>query len=194
MKTNLTITARFSSTTADEVTAMGKRMMEILKENGFETECLIESEAETRNRLSKKWETATPKVGDIRTICVKAFPLTFEDAVVNGEHESEDGEPRMPFVNHGCWQVEIDRATGRIAGWPGGTTAEVFYKTVDENYITLIGNHGETVCEYDGYVPSFLEIDDSCGSDYIYITIGPDGTIKNFNFTKDDIYELRGDE
>lgn len=194
MKTNLTITATFSSTTADEVTAMGRKMMEILKENGFETESLIESEPETRERLSGKWETTTPEPEDIRTISVRVYPMSFAAAVVNGGQESDNDGLRMPFVKDGCWHVDIDRATGRIAGWPKGVTAKTYYKSVDENEVILIGQDGETIVNYDGYVPKFLSIYDNGYGDYVMVEIEPDGHIKDFNFTKDDIYELMGDE
>lgn len=98
----------------------------------------------------------------------------WEDATVNGEDETDES-PTMPFSKNGIWRIKIDLASGAIADWPSGVTAETHYKVCDDGVYSLLD--GETLIQKkDGYVPSMLG-----GGDYVELSIGADGVIANWH-------------
>lgn len=106
-----------------------------------------------------------------------------EDAEVNGIAEDEEN-PRMPFLERDSqdgdgwrWNIDIDIATGEVIGWRenfGDIRAQTFYKVCDCCRVKYDG------MEQEDYVPDFLAIDGEGFGDYIYLTIGCDGTIKGW--------------
>lgn len=107
-----------------------------------------------------------------------------EDAIVNGVEESDESHS-MPFLKYNtitgeyCWDITINFATGRIEGWPEGTTARTWYKVRDCCHILVDGYK-----DYYDYVPNFLSIYDRGFGDYIYVEIEGDGTIKDLDKSK----------
>lgn len=107
-----------------------------------------------------------------------------EDAIVNGVEESDDSHS-MPFLKFNPtkgeydWDITIDFATGRIEGWPEGTTARTWYKVCDCCKIMVDGYK-----DYYDYVPNFLSIYARGFGDYIYVEIEGDGTIKDWDKSK----------
>ncbi|MCQ2739803.1 MAG: hypothetical protein MJ237_06205 [bacterium] len=145
----------------------------------------------------------------IRFIKLESNVRYWEDADVNGEEDvdlyeaKEPTKPRMPFavpngekINYTNqddykWVITIDTKTGNIVGWPQGTTANVHYKTCDENYITFCDAAKEPIDDaYECYVPGFLSIGDSGYGDYIIFNIEENGHITDFSFTEDDMDEV----
>lgn len=144
----------------------------------------------------------------IRYVQLEAGVRYWEDADINGVEDvdlyeaKEPTAPRMPFAiptgktsdiaPHGeyVWKILIDIKTGYIVDWPLGTTANVHYKTCDENVITFWNENKEPISErYECYVPGFLSIDDSGYGDYIILTIEENGHITNFRFNEEDAKE-----
>jgi hypothetical protein len=165
-----------------------------LKENGWDVAInKIETKEEMDERLREEMENYVPKISEIEYVRVRAGVLYWDDTNVNGESDDNDN-PRMPLIQEingeKNWVFDIDIKTGKIKDWPKGTTAETQYKTCDENTISFIGHNGKVLRKVDCYVPEFLEIEDSCCGDCIFINIDEDGKINNFRFNEDDIKEI----
>lgn len=101
----------------------------------------------------------------------------WEDAEVNGV---EDEEGSIPCRNGDSWQPVIDLDTGKIEGWPEGTTADLHYKVCDAGVYTLLDENRETVKQIDGYVPKIMCPGGAGYGDYVIMKIGPDGVIADF--------------
>ncbi|WCK26618.1 hypothetical protein [Agrobacterium pusense] len=101
----------------------------------------------------------------------------WEDAEVNGV---EDEEGNIPFRNGDSWQPVIDIDTGKIEGWPEGTTADLHYKVCDAGVYTLLNDNRETVKQIDGYVPSIMCPEGNGYGDYVIMKIDGDGKIANW--------------
>lgn len=126
-----------------------------------------------------KITTRITKEVDVAFLLVEAGVRYWEDGTVNGEPDTEDGD-RMPFNVLGTWRPLIGLATGKIEGWPDGTTASVHYKVCDDGVYTLLNAQREEVAKISGYVPKIMCPTDSGYGDYIIMDIGPDGAIKGW--------------
>lgn len=113
-------------------------------------------------------------------LLVEAGVRYWDDAEINGELDTEDGD-RMPFNVLGTWRPLIDLSTGKIEGWPEGTTASVHYKVCDDGVYTLLNAQREEVAKISGYVPEIMCPAGQGYGDYIIMEIGPDGTIKDWD-------------
>lgn len=101
----------------------------------------------------------------------------WEDASVNGV-EDTDGK-LIPLRNGDTWDVTIDLATGKIEGWPEGTTADIHYKVCDAGVYTLLDDARLQIKSIDGYVPKMMAPgdEDHGFGDYVVMSIAADGTI-----------------
>jgi len=103
----------------------------------------------------------------------------WEDAIVNGV-EDEDGS-RIPCRVGGNWCPTIDLRTGKVVGWPEGTTADIHYKVCDDGRYWLLNEAGERIAERDGYVPGrYLCHGDNGYGDYIIMKIDGSGAIAEY--------------
>jgi len=103
----------------------------------------------------------------------------WEDATVNGV-DDEDGS-RIPCRVGDAWCPTIELATGKVVGWPEGCTADIHYKVCDDGLYWLLDADGKRIADRGGYVPNdFLCHGHNGHSDYIIMTIGPDGQIANY--------------
>ena len=129
-------------------------------------------------------------------IC-QIFVRYWEDSEVNGV-EDDATNPRMPCVENVehfyykkkqlAWCLIIDLDKGQIVNWPKGTTANIHYKSCDENVVELQDSNRNTIKEYDGYVPQFLCPKENGYGDYVIMDIDENGFIQNFNNNLDDIF------
>lgn len=134
-------------------------------------------------------ENAAEENGEPKNrLVISAGARYYEDAEVNDE-EDDDDDPRMPLVvdhdGEKRWDIIINVDTGKIVGWPQGTTARIHYKVCDDfecNYY----KDGKYVCNNDGhyYVPDFMCPDDDGYGDYIICRVDEDGAIKDFDKSK----------
>lgn len=116
----------------------------------------------------------------------------WEDGHVNGECDT-DGS-RIPcrkgtaanndHLGGGEWMPLIDLDTGKIVDWPQGTTAQVHYKVCDDGQYDLLDENRNVVSSISGYVPPMM-CPGCGGSDYVIMSIGADGTIKNWRVDLD---------
>ena len=117
----------------------------------------------------------------IRYFRANVSPVSFEDGDVNGESDDDDN-PRIPCIDKdGRWNILIDIKDGKILNWEKGTTAEVYYKVVDDGIYTVYDNNMNVVKEKDGYVPKIMDFNDRDGSygfgDYLGLEIDENGNI-----------------
>lgn len=103
----------------------------------------------------------------------------WEDAEFNGEPDSGE-DPKIPLRDGKSWRLKIDLATGKIDGWPAGTTAKTHYKVCDAGTYTLLAADGSEVTTNNGYVPDMLAPNGGGYGDYVILDIGPDGVISGW--------------
>ena len=136
------------------------------------------------------------KHSNIRYLKLVSHVRYWEDTAINGVDDIELDDrmvasdkfmPRMPFVIR-CtdryfntpvlkWAPTIDLVDGRIVDWPQGMTAQVHYKTCDENMFTFLDAKGDVVLDgFEGYVPSFL----GEYGDYLVFYVDENGFIKQY--------------
>jgi len=75
------------------------------------------------------------------------------------------------------WDLDVN--TGLIKGWNNGDVV-VGFKVVDGGSYTLMKDGKIVTRKMQVYVPKFLQIDENGWDDYIQITIGADGYIKDW--------------
>ncbi len=123
----------------------------------------------------------------------------WEDADVNGEQD-DDGS-RIPCrkgtaadndrLGGGDWCPTIELATGKIEGWPEGTTARIHYKVCDDGDYALLDSNRDVVKAIEGYVPTIMCPDGPGYGDYVIMRVGPDGTIADW---RADLSDFERDE
>jgi len=121
---------------------------------------------------------------EVETLRAKLEPRYWEDASVGGIREADEA-PTIPLRDGRFWRLDIDLATGRIAGWPPGVCAKTHYKVCDAGVYSLLDPSGEEVARKEGYVPSMLSpIEDGFG-DYVILDIDGDGVIAGWSVDLD---------
>lgn len=112
---------------------------------------------------------------------VEAEVRYWEDATVNGLEDTHG--VLIPFKQQSKWCPHIHLETGRVMGWPPGTSADIHYKVCDAGEYWLSDEDGR-IAKWGGfYVPSeFLcHGPESNGyGDYIIFKVGPDGVIQDY--------------
>lgn len=104
----------------------------------------------------------------------------WEDAKVNGVQD--DLGALVPCRIGDAWCPTIEIATGKIVGWPEGTTADIHYKVCDDGRYWLLDKDGTRIAKRKSdYVPDdFLCHGDNGYGDYIILTAGSDGQIADY--------------
>lgn len=107
----------------------------------------------------------------------------WEDATVNGAVDTDgslipcrDPKPN-DSLGGGTWLPVIDLETGKIEGWPEGTTADIHYKVCDDGAYHLLDADRVVISSIDGYVPKIMCPEGDGYGDYVIMSVGPDGTI-----------------
>jgi hypothetical protein len=108
----------------------------------------------------------------------------WEDGTVNGV-EDTDGT-LIPFRDGDYWDLLIDIETGKVFGWPDGTTADVHYKVCDDGSYSLLDRNGTSIKRFDGYVPRTLCPGGQGYGDYVVLKIDGAGMIEGWTFLPDD--------
>lgn len=110
-------------------------------------------------------------------LMVDARVRYWEDAEVNGVADAEGS--LIPCREGNSWKPSIELATGKILGWPMGTTADIHYKICDDGDYWLADSEGNKLCKWAGdYVPDrLLCVGDSGYGDYIILNVLEDGRI-----------------
>ena len=141
---------------------------------------------------------------DVKHLFVKARVRYPEDSTLRNlpEYdwiEDDANQPKMPCMGyiecnritsswHWCPVIELE--TGRIINWTQGVCASISYKVCDEFECYITDSDDQIVVKYEGYVPSFMAIDDEGYGDYVYLTINEDGYIENWSFDEYDFKKL----
>lgn len=113
-------------------------------------------------------------------LMVDARVRYWEDAVVNC-YEDVAGS-LIPCREGNSWKPSIELATGKILGWPVGTTADIHYKVCDDGDYWLADSEGNKLYKWAGdYVPDrLLCVGDSGYGDYIILKVLEDGRIADW--------------
>lgn len=99
----------------------------------------------------------------------------WEDATVNGVKDTA-GE-LIPLRVGDRWDLVINLETGKITGWPQGTTASVHYKVCDNgSYQLHPGGDVHAQC----YVPYCLSPKENGHGDYVIMDIDENGVIQDW--------------
>lgn len=176
---------------AKDISVSVSEALEYLEELGWKLKLEhFETEEDMNKRVEYEKKNRVFTSMDIKTIRVESHVRYWEDTDVNGEEDNKDN-PTIPGANGEMWEIEIDTNTGKIKNWPKGTTADVHYKTCDENKIIFKDEFGDVLGEYECYVPDFLCINDSGYGDYIIMEIEEDGKITDFSFDDEDLEDIK---
>lgn len=135
------------------------------------------------------FQVKTTVVKTVKYLQAKCGARYWEDARVNGVKDT-DGT-LIPFRVGDYWCPLIDLETGKVVGWPDGTTAEIHYKVCDDGEYALLDEDKNVVASKDGYVPSMMCPKSEGYGDYVIMEIRSDGTIENFDV---DLRYFEGDE
>lgn len=109
----------------------------------------------------------------------------WEDSSVNGE-EDTNGD-LIPLREGDYWCPIIDLDTGIIKDWPNDKTADIHYKSCDDNHFELLDSEMNSVHSQNSYVPDFLAINDDSFGDYVIFEIEENGQIKDWGSKKIDL-------
>ena len=84
---------------------------------------------------------------DLKTLVVKAKPRYWEDAIIDGEDDTERGL-YVPCKNGDMWNPHIDIDSGIITNWDKGVKANIHYKVCDECGFELLDNDGNVIISF----------------------------------------------
>jgi hypothetical protein len=125
-----------------------------------------------------KIELTVKKEFDVKYLLAEVGARYWEDADVDGVEDTEG--TLIPCRDGEYWKPLIDIETGQILNWEKGKTAEIHYKSCDDNIFKLLDADKNVIIERDGYVISMMcPIDEGYG-DYVKMDINTDGFIKGF--------------
>lgn len=113
---------------------------------------------------------------DVKTIQVSAGVRCWDDAMINGVRDTENGE-NIPCKAGERWEPLIDIDSGKILNWHHGKIANIHYKVADDGNYKLLDAEGNTIVNKDSYVPDFLAIDGPGYGDYIKMSVDELGFI-----------------
>ena len=144
--------------------------------------------------------TTTTKV-PVKYLRARCGVRYWEDATVNGERD-EDGS-RIPCrkgtaadndkLGGGDWCPTIELDTGKIEGWPEGTTADIHFKVCDDGDYELLDENRAVVKAIDGYVPDIMCPGGAGYGDYVIMTLGTDGVIAGWRVKLADFEKEKGE-
>lgn len=134
---------------------------------------------------------------DVRYLRAECGVRYWEDGEVNGVQDTEGSlipcrDPK-PNDSHGggTWCPVIDMRTGKIEGWPEGTTANIHYKVCDDGAYELLDVDHQLVKRIEGYVIGMMCPEENGYGDYVIMKIAADGTIAKW---KVDLSEFEDDD
>jgi len=125
---------------------------------------------------------------EVKYLQVAAEVRYWEDAMVNGVEDTEDGD-NIPCKVGDLWKPLIDIDNGVILNWTKGVTADIHYKVCDCGIYTLLDENSEFVAEKDGYVPDIMSPKEQGYGDYIIMDIDEDGNIAKWKADISDIID-----
>jgi len=102
----------------------------------------------------------------------------WEDSELNG---IPDVDENMPLKIGEYWELDIDLSNGKIDNWEVGNTANIHYKSVDNNYFYLLDENKKPTHKYeDGCVISTMCPKENGHGDYVIMNIDENGVIEDF--------------
>lgn len=125
-----------------------------------------------------KIELIVKKEFDVKYLLAAVGARYWEDSCVNGVSD-EQGD-LIPCREGKYWNPLIDIETGKIVNWETGKTAEIHYKSCDDNTFTLMDEKQEVIKSIEGYVIKMMCPKEAGWSDYVIMDIDENGIIKDF--------------
>jgi len=126
---------------------------------------------------------------EIKTLEVKAKVRYWEDASIDGECDTENGD-NIPCKIGSFWCPKVDIDTGVITNWTIGKTARIHYKVCDECSWRILDVDGICIHDVeDEYVPDNLCPIEKGYGDYIIMHIDSNGKIEDWSFDIEDYYK-----
>lgn len=117
---------------------------------------------------------------DVATLVVNAKVRYWDDSIINGKYDTEDGD-NVPCREGSMWCPIISFDSGLIKNWKKGVVAKIKYKICDAGSYYLKDKEGNNVMEIiDGYVPDVLCPKENGYGDYINMDIDENGQILNW--------------
>lgn len=111
----------------------------------------------------------------------------WEDATVNGV-EDTDGT-LIPCRVGDIWKPIILIDSGKIINWKQGTTADIHYKSCDNNTFKLLDENEEEIVSIEGYVIDTMCPEKEGYGDYVIMKVDENGFIANWQPNMDDFIE-----
>lgn len=104
----------------------------------------------------------------------------WEDSSVNGV--IDDFGDLMPCHIPGdeFWTPIIELDSGQIINWKHSTSANVHYKSCDNNTFELLDNHKHVVSTIEGYVNDMMCPKEDNDGDYVIMDIDSNGIIQDW--------------
>jgi len=132
-----------------------------------------------------KVKVSVEKEVSVRYLKAEIGARHWEDAKVNGV---EDSEGLIPCRECNYWSPVIDLANGQIVNWDIGKTANVHYKSCDDNKLTFLDDEKRIVfIAENNYVPNILCPEGEGWGDYVIMNIDENGFIDGFSCELNDI-------
>lgn len=121
---------------------------------------------------------------EVKYLSAEVGVMYWEDASVDGDTDV-DGK-LIPCREGDYWKPIIELETGKIINWEMGKTAQIHYKSCDDNVFSLLDEKNSLIAVEEGYViSSMCPIRDGYG-DYVIMDIDSSGTIHKWKFNPSD--------
>jgi hypothetical protein len=115
---------------------------------------------------------------DVKYLLAEVGARYWEDAVVNGEKDTEGF--LIPCGDGAYWRPLIDIEKGIIINWNKGITASIHYKCCDDGIYRLLDENKNEIKLIDGYVPKIMCPNRDGYGDYVIMDVDRDGKIENW--------------
>lgn len=144
------------------------------------------------------------KEQEVRYLKCHLYVRYFEDVEISTiPNIKENSNPPMFGFKHDeevkayylDWMINLNE--GKIVDWNSDgtlkddTIVKTHYKVVDQGIYWLLDEDKSELCKTSGYTPKILGQDEDGFGDYVYLTILPDGKIKDWDVNRDMIKELQ---
>ncbi len=115
---------------------------------------------------------------DVKYLKCRIGARYWEDSFVNGDEDTEG--KLIPLRDGDDWCPVVDVESGIILDWPVGTTAEIHYKSVDDNDFALLDQNKKEITSIEGYVIKMMSPKENGYGDYVIMDIDENGKIQNW--------------
>lgn len=134
-----------------------------------------------------KVELTLKKEFEVKYLLAEVGARYWEDSSVNGAEDIKGD--LIPCRDGEYWKPLIELPIGKIINWEIGKTADIHYKSCDDNLFKLLDEKQEVITSIDGYVIKMMCPNGGGYGDYVKMHIDENGMIKNFHVNFDEFNE-----